>query len=225
MEQATKRQFKDLLYDQFARVGRALANSHRLELLDLLAQGERPVEELAQEAGLSIANASQHLQTLRAAHLVSVRREGVYMYYRLADTSVRDLWLALRHVGDTHLAEIDRLIDTFLTDRSQQKTMSSAELSQQLEQDAVTVIDVRPMREYQAGHIPQARSLPITELTIRLAELPKDRPIVAYCRGPYCVFADEAATVLGDHGYHVYRLADGLPEWQAYGFPIVVEQR
>lgn len=223
MNQDTKRQFKDLLYEQFARVGRALANAHRLELLDLLAQGERSVENLAREASLSIANASQHLQTLRAAHLVKVRRDGVYAYYQLTDDSVLSLWQAIRVLGETHLAEIDQLVRTFLSNRDELEPMHVDELYQQLESGSVIVIDVRPNLEYQANHIPNAVSIPIAELAARLNELPQDRTIVAYCRGPYCVFADEALALLRDHGYSAYRLAEGLPEWRAQGYPVIAE--
>ena len=221
MEYQHKRQFKAALYEQFARISRALANPHRLELLDLLTQGERSVEDLARETALSIANASQHLQTLRAAQLVSVRREGLYAYYRLADPSVQDLWLALRTVGETQLADLHQVVDTFLADRSQFQAIALDDLRQRLEQEAVVLLDVRPSREYTAGHLPQARSIPIEELTARLGELPREQPIVAYCRGPYCVFADEAVALLTAQGYTAYRLDAGVPEWQARGYPVL----
>ena len=201
MEYQHKRQFKAALYEQFARISRALANPHRLELLDLLTQGERSVEDLARETALSIANASQHLQTLRAAQLVSVRREGLYAYYRLAD--------------------LHQVVDTFLADRSQFQAIALDDLRQRLEQEAVVLLDVRPSREYTAGHLPQARSIPIEELTARLGELPREQPIVAYCRGPYCVFADEAVALLTAQGYTAYRLDAGVPEWQARGYPVL----
>ena len=221
MEPMTKRQFKDSLYEQFARIGRALANPHRLELLDLLAQGERTVEELACETSMSLANASQHLQTLRAAHLVAVRRAGVYAYYQLTDDRVFVLWQAVRAVGESQLAEINQLVHTFLSNREELQPMPLDELYHQLDSGNVIVVDVRPVLEYQAGHIPHARSIPIDELGARLNELPQKQMIVAYCRGPYCVFADEALTLLRDHGYHAYRLAEGLPEWRAQGYPVV----
>jgi rhodanese-related sulfurtransferase len=221
MDQYTKRSFKDSLYEQFARIGRALANPHRLELLDLLAQGERTVEDLARESSLSVANASQHLQTLRAAHLVAVRRDGLYAYYRLADPRVFDLWHTLRLLGDAQLAEIDHLVRTFLHDRDRLEPMSLQELRQHHATESIVVVDVRPDVEYHAGHIPGARSIPIAELAARLEELPKDQPIVAYCRGPYCVFSDEAVAMLLDHGYTAYRLREGFPEWRAHGFPVV----
>jgi rhodanese-related sulfurtransferase len=225
MAQMTKRAFKDSLYEQFARIGRALANPHRLELLDLLAQGERTVEDLAREASLPVANASQHLQTLRAAQLVATRREGVYIYYRLADPRVFDLWQALRVLGETQLAEVDQLVRTFFHDRGQLEPMRVDELRRRLEVESVVVVDVRPRIEYQAGHIPGARSIPIDELVTRLDELPRDQTVVAYCRGPYCVFADEAVALLHQQGYTAYRLTEGLPDWRAQGYPVAIENR
>jgi len=220
MQISEKRVFKNQLYEQFARLGKALANPHRLELLDVLAQCERPVEALAQETGLSIANASQHLQVLRADHLVEVRREGVSMYYRLADESVFRMWQALRTVGEAQLAEIDRVVQAFLQDRTRLQPISAHEVLRRLSDDQIILLDVRPVEEYEASHLPQARSIPVTELEARLAELPADREIVAYCRGPYCVFADEAVALLRARGYQARRLAEGLPDWCALGFPI-----
>jgi len=221
MDTQTKRQFKTALYEQFARISRALANPHRLELLDLLTQGERSVEDLARETALSVANASQHLQTLRAARLVAVRRDGLYAYYRLADPRVQDLWLTLRTVGETQLADLHQVVETFLQDRTQLQAISVEDLRQRLAEDAITVLDVRPTREYVAGHLPQARSIPLVELNTRLSELPRQQPIVTYCRGPYCVFADEAVALLTEHGYTAYRLDAGVPEWQAQGYPVI----
>jgi DNA-binding transcriptional ArsR family regulator len=220
MQTDEKRAFKNQLYEQFARLGKALASPHRLELLEVLAQCERTVEALAQETGLSVANASQHLQVLRGAHLVEVRREGVSMYYRLADESVFRMWQALRTVGEAQLAEIDRVVQTFLQDRTQLQPMGAHELLKRLSDDQIILLDVRPAAEYEASHLPRARSMPVTELEVRLAELPADREIVAYCRGPYCVFADEAVALLRARGYQARRLAEGLPDWRALGFPI-----
>ena len=222
MEPTRKRAFKDQLYEQFARISKALANPHRLELLDVLAQCERTVEALAAETGMTVANASQHLQILRAAHLVEVRREGVSMYYRLTDDSVLRLWQALRIVGETQLAEIDRVVETYLHDRQHWHPMTAQELLSRLNEEQVIVLDVRPEEEYIAGHLPHARSLPVTELEARLSELPADKEIVAYCRGPYCVFADEAVALLRQHGYHASRLHEGLPDWHLLGLPIEV---
>ena len=220
MDTQTKRSFKNLLYEQFARIGKALSNGHRLELLEVLAQGEHSVETLAHETGMPVANASQHLQVLRAAHLVAVRREGVSMYYRLADESIFRMWQALRTVGEAQLAEIDRVVQTFLQDRSGLQPIAACELLQLLHDDQVVLLDVRPAKEYEASHLPQARSMPMTELEARLAELPADREIVAYCRGPYCVFADEAVALLRARGYQARRLAEGLPDWRALGLPV-----
>ena len=220
MKITTKRQFKDELYAQFARIGKALSNPHRLELLELLAQGERTVEDLAAEANLPIANASQHLQVLRAAQLVDVRRDGLYAYYRLSDERVFRLWQALRDLGDLQLAEVNRLVKSFLQDRSPLQSITTEELLQLLEAGNVVILDVRPEVEYQSGHIPEARSIPIDELEARLSELPRDQEIIAYCRGPYCVFADEAVTLLQNHGYRARRLIDGLPDWQALNLPV-----
>jgi len=222
MQTREKRAFKNQLYEQFARLGKALASPHRLELLDVLAQCERTVEALAQETGMSVANASQHLQVLRAAHLVEVRREGVSIYYRLADESVFRMWQALRTVGEAQLAEIDRVVQTFLQDRAGLQAIDAHELLKLLTDDQIILLDVRPAEEYEASHLPQARSIPVTELEARLAELPADKEIVAYCRGPYCVFADEAVALLSARGYQARRLAEGLPEWRLLGLPVEI---
>jgi rhodanese-related sulfurtransferase/DNA-binding transcriptional ArsR family regulator len=218
------RAFKDPLFDQFARIGKAVANPHRLELLDLLAQGERRVEELAGETALSVANASQHLQALRQAGLVETRRAGTSIYYRLADERVFRLWQAIREVGEARLAEIDRLTQTFLTDRAQLEAVDAGTLVRRLKDGDVVVLDVRPAREFRAGHIPAARSIPIDELAERLHEIPRDREIVAYCRGPYCVFSDEAVALLRAKGYDARRLDVGLPDWRSAGLPVATEE-
>jgi rhodanese-related sulfurtransferase len=220
MDKQKKRAFKNQLYEQFARIGKALSSAHRLELLEVLAQGEHSVEELAQETSMSVANASQHLQVLRAAQLVDVRREGVYIYYRLADESVFSLWQAMRDVGETRIAEIDRIVQTYLHERTQLQPISAAELLQRLVKGDVVLLDVRPVEEYAAGHLPDAFSIPVTDLEARLPELPQDKEIVAYCRGPYCVFADEAVSLLQANGYQARRLEQGLPDWRALGLPV-----
>lgn len=220
MDTKTKRTFKNQLYEQFARLGKALAHGRRLELLDLLAQGEHSVEELAREMAMSVASASQHLQVLRASRLVEVRREGLYAWYRLADERVFRLWQALRDLGEERLAEIDRVVQTFLRDRRALEAISARELRQRLQEGSAVVLDVRPEAEYRAGHISGARSIPIAELQARLREIPKSREIVAYCRGPYCVFADEAVTLLRARGYRVRRFEQGYPDWRALGLPV-----
>ena len=222
MDTDEKRTFKNQLYEQFARIGKVLASPHRLELLDVLAQCERTVEALAQETGMSIANASQHLQVLRAARLVETRREGTSIYYRLASEGVSALWLSLRQVGEAHLAEIDRVVQIFLHDRHLLQPIEADELLQRLGEDQVILLDVRPSEEYVAGHLPQAVSVPLAELEARLEELPLDKEIVAYCRGPYCVFADEAVALLRTRGYRARRLEHGLPDWRRLGLPVEV---
>ena len=222
MKIQTKRQFKNELYEQFARIGKALSNPHRLELVELMAQGERTVEELAAEANLPIANASQHLQVLRAAQLVDVRRDGLYAYYRLSDERVFRVWQALRDLGELQLAEVNRLVQSFLQDRSSLKSINAAELLEQMKTGDVVILDVRPELEYRSGHIPEARSIPVDELEERLGELSAEQEIIAYCRGPYCVFADEAVTLLQKHGYRARRLVEGLPDWQALNLPVEI---
>jgi rhodanese-related sulfurtransferase len=215
-----ERAFKSSLYSQFARIGKAFASPARLELLDLLAQGERSVEELAQEAALSMANASAHLQALARAQLVASRKVGLRVYYRLADPSVFRLWVALREVGEQQLAEIDRLVASYFQDRQIFQPFSREELAQRLTEGETIVLDVRPLLEYRQGHIAGARSIPVDELEQCLAELAPHRQIVAYCRGPYCVFADEAVTMLRAHGFTAQRYTEGYPDWAEAGFPI-----
>jgi rhodanese-related sulfurtransferase/DNA-binding transcriptional ArsR family regulator len=216
------RLFKDKLFEQFARVGKALANPHRLEILDLLAQGERTVEDLAREAGMSVANTSRHLQELRAARLVEVRREGLYGYYRLADERVFAAWRAIRDLGEARLAEIDRLVGSYLTDRDSLEAVCAEELLAKMREEGVEVLDVRPEDEYRAGHIPGARSVPVERMEAYLDEIPRDREVVAYCRGPYCVFSDEAVALLRSRGYRARRLREGLPDWRAAGLPVEI---
>lgn len=214
------RDFKDALYAEFSRIGRALANPHRLEFLDLLAQREWSVDELAREAHLSVANTSQHLQVLRSAQLVSARREGLFVYYRLSDERVYRLWMAMREVGETRLAEIDRIVESFLGKRDDLAPIDAETLLERLRDEDVVVLDVRPPAEYEAGHVAGARSIPVDELESRLGELDRGREIVAYCRGPYCVFADEAVDLLSARGYQARRYVHGFPEWQLAGLPV-----
>src|SRR5258707_5028033 len=220
MQTDEKRAFKNQLYEQFARLGKALSSPHRLELLEVLAQGERSVEALAQETGMSVANASQHLQVLRGAQLVEVRREGVYIYYRLADERVFSLWQAMREVGEARIAEMERIVQTYLHERTLLQPISAAELRQRLVEGDVILLDVRPVEEYQASHLPGALSMPVPDLEARLPELPRGKEIVAYCRGPYCVFADEAVAFLQTNGDNARRLEQRPPHWRALGLPV-----
>jgi rhodanese-related sulfurtransferase/DNA-binding transcriptional ArsR family regulator len=211
---------KNALYDGLALTARALGNGRRAEIVDVLAQGERSVEALAGQIGQSVANTSQHLQHLLRAGLVRTRRDGTRVFYRLASPRVADMWAAVRDVATDHVAEIDQLAEAYLGDRSRLDTVTRAELAERLRTGEVVVLDVRPAQEYEAGHIAGALSLPIGELTRRLREVPSDREVVAYCRGPYCVFADDAVRALRRHGYHAARLEDGYPEWSLAGLPV-----
>jgi rhodanese-related sulfurtransferase/DNA-binding transcriptional ArsR family regulator len=214
---------KTALFDAFARAAKALASGRRIELLDVLANGERTVEALAGEVGLSVANTSQHLQVLRQAGLVSSRRAGTSVHYRLAAPEVFELWRTLRALAASRLAEVERLAAAYLGARDQLEPVTREELARRLENgDPVLVLDVRPAAEHAAGHLPGAVSIPVEELHRRMAELPRDREIVAYCRGPYCAFAHEAVELLRDEGFAARRLEDGLPEWQAAGLAVAL---
>lgn len=212
--------FKSRLYELFARLGRALANPHRLEILDLLAQSERTVEALARDAGMSIANASQHLQILRGARLVETRREGSFVHYRLADEAVFRLWQALRDVGTERLPEVTHVVETYLADRHAMEPIGADDLLDRIRRRDVVVLDVRPEGEFRSGHIQGARSVPIDHLAAALQTFPRDTDIIAYCRGPYCVWADEAVAALRASGFHARRLAAGFPDWRAAGHPV-----
>jgi rhodanese-related sulfurtransferase/DNA-binding transcriptional ArsR family regulator len=212
---------KAALFDEFARAAKALASGRRIELVDVLANGERPVEALAGEVGLSVANTSQHLQVLRQAGLVTARRQGTSVHYRLAAPEAFQLWRVLRTVAASRLAEVERLATTYLGARDELEPVTREELARRLQDgDSVLVLDVRPAAEHAAGHLPGAVSIPVGELRRRLAELPADREIVAYCRGPYCAFAQEAVAVLRAAGFQARRLEDGLPEWAAAGLAV-----
>jgi len=196
-----------------------MASPHRLELLDLLAHAPRTVEELAREANMTVANTSQHLQRLKQARLVTDTREGLYVRYRLSDPAVARLWLELRGVAERQLAEVEHALAAYRDRRHEFQAISAEELRERLRRNDVILLDVRPQEEYQAGHIPGAISMPHTIVEDRLAELPADKTIVAYCRGPYCVYADDALNMLAIHGLHVARLEEGPLEWQSIGFP------
>lgn len=212
------REFKDLLYPQFARIGQALASEKRLELVDLLAQAPRRVDALAQETGMSVANASQHLQILRSACLVHAERQGNMTIYRLADPVVVRLWLVLRGVAEAQLAEVKQLAQQ-LRGRNDNQVVSREDVRRLVKAGAV-LLDVRPRHEFEAGHLAGATNIPIEELRDRLSELDKGRQIITYCRGEFCVLADEAAAILRDEGFEVARLEGGWPEWQSEGRPI-----
>lgn len=216
----TQRQRKERLYRLFTHIASAMANPHRLELLDLLVQAPRTVEELAREAGLSVANASQHLQRLKQARLVSAEPEGLYRRYRLADPAVMRLWLELRAVGEQQLDEVDEALDAYRTRRHEFEKVTIDELRDRLRAGKAVLLDVRPDEEYQAGHLPQAISIPLDELERRLGELPRNRTLVVYCRGPLCVLADDALSVLSERGRKVARLEEGVAEWQQAGLAL-----
>ena len=213
------RQFKDALYEQFARIGHALSTPKRLEILDLLGQGERSVEVLAREANLSVPNASQHLRVLRSARLVDSRRDGLYVYYKLADSAVWRLWAALRELGQLRLTEIGELLSSLSGDEGVE-LVDRQTLWRMVQAGDVTVLDVRPSTEFESGHIPGAASIPLEELEGRLSEIPREQPVVAYCRGPYCVLAVQAIELLRRHGFSARRLKDGFPEWREAGLPV-----
>jgi rhodanese-related sulfurtransferase len=216
------REAKDALFDAFAEVTKALASGRRAEIVDVLAQGERSVDEIAGEIDQSVANTSHHLHTLTRAGLLSSRREGTRVFYALANERVGDLWAAVRDVAAEHVAGIQELATTYLGDRSDIAAITREELATRLQRRDVVVIDVRPTAEYTAGHIPGARSLPPDEVRRRLRAIPKDIEIVAYCRGPFCVYADDTVRALKRRGIRARRLEDGFPEWKRAGHDIAV---
>jgi rhodanese-related sulfurtransferase len=220
MNAVAHREFKDRIFGQFARVGKALSSPRRLEIVDLLAQGERTVEEIAGETSMSVASASQHLQALKAARMVETRREGLYMHYRLADEDVFRTWQAVRALAESRLSEVDGVVGAYLVDRDALEAVESEDLLERLRGGSVVILDVRPEEEYRAGHIPGALSVPVEALEPALKTLPRDREVVAYCRGPYCVFSDEAVAFLRARGYRARRLRQGLPDWRAAGMPV-----
>ncbi len=212
--------FKDAIYEQFARIGKAVSSPKRLELLDLLCQGERTVEVLSSEAGMPVANASQHLQVLRAARLVEARKEGVFVSYRMADQTVCEFFRAMRVLAEGRLAEVEQITRRFLEGREGMEPVDRDVLLKRVRKGTVTVLDVRPVEEYRSGHIEGAISIPLKELERRLAELPRDQEIVAYCRGPHCVLAVEAVELLHAKGFQAIRLEDGVQDWRAHGFRV-----
>jgi len=216
----SERNFKGDLFEQFARIGKALSSGKRLEMLEFLAQGERSVEQLANMTGLSVANTSQHLQQLRQVGMVTGRKEGLYVYYRIAGDGIVQLLATLRAVGEENLADVNRLVKLFLDSKDNLEPVPAKELWQRVKQGLVTVLDVRPPEEYAQGHIRGAINVPVTELKKRLHQIPAGQEVVAYCRGPYCLLAYEAVQVLRKKGIKARRLEDGYPEWKSAGFPV-----
>jgi rhodanese-related sulfurtransferase/DNA-binding transcriptional ArsR family regulator len=213
---------KQALFAQFAAVAKTLGHAHRLDLLEQVAQGERSVEILAERTGLSIANASQHLQQLRRAGLVTSRREGKFVYYRLADDAVLDLVAALHRIAERNIAEVGRVLQSYFYERDSLEPISREELLKRSRAGAITILDVRPEDEFMLGHLPNAINIPLRALKARLSELDRKQEIIAYCRGPYCVLSFEAVAELRKQGFKARRLVDGLPEWRAAGLPTVI---
>jgi rhodanese-related sulfurtransferase len=208
------------VFDEFARIGQALSSGARIELLDLLFQAERTVEQLAAESGMSVANVSQHLQVLRQAQMVEVRRAGLYSFYRLASDEVYRIWESIRGFGETRVLRVRDALEKFLEGREELEAVTADELEKRLQSGTAIVIDVRPGEEYAAGHIPGALSIPVKELAKRLSSLPRRKEIVAYCRGPYCLQSDAAVELLAKHGFKAKRLEFGMPEWKAQGLAV-----
>jgi rhodanese-related sulfurtransferase/DNA-binding transcriptional ArsR family regulator len=216
------REFKDAVFEQFARVASAFASPKRIEIIDVLAQGARNVETLAAETGLSVANTSRHLQVLKASSLVASRKEGLQVFYRLADPNVLAGYRVLRRVAEERLADLDRLVHDYFGGVDGMEPVGRRELLKRARSGEVVVIDVRPREEFEAGHIAGALSIPLSMLDKRLSEIPTKRDIVAYCRGPYCVLAAEAVRLLRRRGYHAFRMEEGYPEWRDGGLPVEV---
>jgi rhodanese-related sulfurtransferase len=221
----SNRQFKDAIYDQLARLGKAVASPTRLELLDLLCQGPRTVESLARQAGQSVANTSKNLRLLHAARLVETERQGTYVTYRLAGEEVCDLFRTLRELAELRLTEVDAITRDFLESRETLEPVDRDELIRRVHDGEALVLDVRPREEYETGHIAGALSAPLSELKGFLAKLPRDKQIVAYCRGPYCVMSIDAVRLLRQEGFEAVRLEDGVPDWRARGFDVETELR
>ncbi|MFN4763192.1 ArsR/SmtB family transcription factor [Gillisia sp. Q332] len=214
-----KREFKNKIYTELAKVTKALGNPRRMEIIDLLAQGPFSVEKIAEQTSLSVANASQHLQVLKGALLVEISRKGNFIYYHLAGESVFQVWRALRELGLAQNAEAEKLVHDFYHSENQLEPVTLKELRQKITGQDVVILDVRPGEEYEHGHIKEAISIPVEELAGRMDELPRDSEIIAYCRGPLCVYADEAVSLLREKGFKAKRLKEGYPDWKAMGFP------
>ncbi|MBS1681300.1 MAG: ArsR family transcriptional regulator [Bacteroidetes bacterium] len=217
-----KREFKDSVYSELAKITKSLANPHRLEIIELLAQGEYSVEQIAEQTHLPVANASQHLQVLKVAQIVDVNRQGNFIYYRLANANVFKTWRALRELGIERIATIEKLVKNFRKSKFDFESVTIDQLIKKIELGKVTILDVRPETEYNKGHIANAISMPLDQLSKRLKELPKCTEIVAYCRGPFCVFADEAVAILVKAGYKATRLEEGFPDWKIQELPVEI---
>ena len=216
----TKREFKDRVYGELAKVTKALANPHRLEIIDLLAQGPFTVEQIANYTGMSVANASQHLQTLKTAKLVMISRDGNFINYSLTGDNIYDAWCGLRKLGQVYNSEIEKVVNDFRKGHGNMESIDSESLARMIRNDEVILLDVRPGEEYNRGHIHKAISIPIEELGQHIKDLPKNKMIVAYCRGPFCVYADEAVAMLKKKGYTAKRMEEGFPDWAAKGLPV-----
>ena len=214
------RAFKDAIYEQFARIGKAVSSPIRLELLDLLCQGTKTVEVLAKESGQTVANASQHLQVLRTSRLVETEKKGLFVTYRLADPAVCEFFRAMRVLAESRLAEVEQIKRQFLAGREGMEPVDRKELLALVRQGAVTILDVRPVDEFKAGHVAGALSIPLKELKLHLSDLPRDEEIVAYCRGPYCVLSVEAVEILRSEGFQAIRIEEGIQDFRAMGFSI-----
>ena len=217
------RQVKDLLYAQVGRIGKAVSSPKRLELIELLCQGEKPVERLAAEAQISLKLASAHLKELRLAHMVEARKEGKNVYYRLTGESVADFWVAIRSLAEDRLLELRAALAKLAEHAHELIPMTREELLARAKSGEVVVLDVRPTSEYANGHLPYAQSMPLDELKKRLADLPRDKPVVAYCRGPFCLMSKEAVEYLNQEGFHAFRFEEGVAEWRAHGLPVEVD--
>ncbi len=220
-----KRIFKDKVYSILATMIKAMANPHRLEIIDLLGQGEKTVEEIATETYMSVANASQHLQVLKSANLVEIRRGGNFIHYRLAHEEIYRSWQTMRELGLERITEMEKLIKDFREKRNVLEAVKIEDLLNRLKSKNIVLVDVRPASEYNNGHIPEAINIPVEKLTAKLKKLPKNKEYIAYCRGPFCVFADEAVNMLIKKGFKAKRLVDGFPDWKLKGLPVEVTKQ
>ncbi|MFQ5675166.1 MAG: ArsR/SmtB family transcription factor [bacterium] len=216
----TGREFKDTVFEQFAKIAHAFSSPKRLEIIDILAQGERDVDSLSKQVQMTVANTSRHLQTLKSIRLVASRKAGVQVFYRLADGEVRKCFQRLQSLAEKRSMEIREIVRLFFEERDGMEPISKDDLWKRVQNNDVIVLDVRPSEEYKKGHIPGALSIPLSQLKKRLDEIPKGREVVAYCRGPYCVLSAEAMEILRNAGYKAVRLKEGLPEWKEAGLPV-----